>query len=59
MESTMNNKIISIAFNQDGSCLAVGNENGFDIFKSNPFKLQFKRCIHIHIYVFIYRKYSS
>lgn len=45
MESTTN-KIISIAFNQDGSCLAVGNENGFDIFISNPFKLQFKRCMN-------------
>ena len=45
MESTTN-KIISISFNQDSSCFAVGTEKGFDIFTSNPFKLQFKRCIH-------------
>ena len=37
------NKILTFTFNQDKSCIAIGTENGFMIYNTNPFKSSFKR----------------
>ena len=38
-----NSQILCANFNQDGSCFAVGTQNGFRIINSNPFKNSFYR----------------
>ena len=31
-------QILYLSFNQDGSCIAVGTQQGFKVFNANPFK---------------------
>lgn len=38
-----NDNILSLSFNQDGGCLAVGTQCGFRIYNVNPFQETFRR----------------
>ena len=46
------NELLSVSFNQDGTCFSVGTEKGFEIFISNPFKFYFERRNYIYIYIY-------
>jgi hypothetical protein len=35
--TTSNNKILSVNFNQDFSCISVGTESGYRIYTCDPF----------------------
>lgn len=39
-------KILSLKFNQDQGCFAIGHENGFLVFNSNPIDLRVKRMFN-------------
>jgi hypothetical protein len=43
MESTEDDQMLYVTFNQDASCFAVGTERGFKIYNSYPFKDNFER----------------
>lgn len=44
-EEQPNQQILSISFNQDGSCFAIGSQKGFRIYNSYPFKENIERRI--------------
>lgn len=39
-------KILTISFNQDSSCFAIGTETGFKIYQTYPFKGPYKRIMN-------------
>ena len=48
------NELLSVSFNQDGTCFSVGTEKGFEIYLANPFKSYFERRKYIYIYNNLY-----
>ena len=42
-EEQSNQQILSINFNQDGSCFAIGTQKGFKIYNTSPFKENIER----------------
>lgn len=42
-EDETRNRVLSAAFNQNDSCFAIGQENGFRVFNTDPFELRVKR----------------
>lgn len=50
MNSSEDNTINFVSFNQDKSCFSVGTNKGFQIFNTNPYKPNFERG-NIAIYV--------
>jgi hypothetical protein len=43
MDSTTDDQMLCMTFNQDNSCFAVGTERGFQIYNTYPFKDKFER----------------
>ena len=43
MDSTTEDQMLCITYNQDSSCIAVGTEKGFKIYNAHPFKDSFDR----------------
>jgi hypothetical protein len=43
MDSTTDDQMLSMAFNQDSTCFAIGTEKGFQIYNTYPFKDKFER----------------
>jgi len=39
----MTNNLLSISFNQEGSCCSVGTESGFAIYNTEPFRETVRR----------------
>ena len=48
-EDLSNQQILSINFNQDGSCFAIGTQKGFKIYNTSPFKENIERRNYYHI----------
>lgn len=47
-ENSNNQQILSINFNQDSSCFAIGTQTGFRIYNSSPFKENIERSKKIN-----------
>jgi hypothetical protein len=55
-EEQPNQQILSINFNQDGTCFAIGTQKGFRIYNTYPFKENIERRMTVSVYIRIGRR---